>query len=35
MKSTFRTLFYVKKNQLTANGKVAILARITINTKVA
>ncbi len=35
MKSTFRTLFYVKKNQPKANGKVAIMARITINTKVA
>jgi len=35
MKSTFRTLFYVRKNQPKKNGKYAIMARITINTKVA
>ncbi|SHF81385.1 hypothetical protein SAMN05444362_110107 [Dysgonomonas macrotermitis] len=29
MKSTFRTLFYVRKNQPKKNGKYAIMARIT------
>lgn len=34
MKSTFRTLFYLKKNQPKSNGLVPIIARITVNTQV-
>jgi len=34
MKSTFRTLFYLRKNQPKSNGMYPIMARITINTKV-
>lgn len=31
MKSTFRTLFYVKKNQPKSNGLMPIVARVTVN----
>lgn len=34
MKSTFRTLFYLKKNQPKSNGLVPIIVRITVNTQV-
>jgi len=34
MKSTFRTLFYLRKNQPKSNGMHPIMVRITINTKV-
>lgn len=34
MKSTFRTLFYLKKNQPKSNGLVPVIARITVNTQV-
>lgn len=34
MKSTFRTLFYLKKNQPKSNGLVPIIARVTVNTQV-
>lgn len=33
MKSTFRTLFYLKKNQPKSNGLVPIVVRVTINTQ--
>lgn len=35
MKSTFRTLFYLRKNQPKSNGMYPIMVRITINSKVA
>ena len=31
MKSTFRTLFYLRKNSLNAKGMAPIMVRITIN----
>lgn len=31
MKSTFRTLFYLRKNRLNAKGMAPIMVRITIN----
>ena len=34
MKSTFRTLFYLKKNQPKSNGLVPIIVRVTVNTQV-
>ena len=34
MRSTFRTLFYLKKNQPKSNGLVPIVARVTVNTQV-
>jgi site-specific recombinase XerD len=34
MKSTFRTLFYLKKNQPKSNGLVPVIVRITVNTQV-
>lgn len=34
MKSTFRTLFYLRKNQPKSNGMYPIMVRITINSKV-
>ncbi|SBV99861.1 conserved hypothetical protein [uncultured Dysgonomonas sp.] len=35
MKSTFRKLFYLRKNQPKSNGMYPIMVRITINSKVA
>ncbi len=35
MKSTFSTLFYLKKNQPKSNGLIPVMARITINDQIA
>ena len=34
MKATFRTLFYLKKNQPKSNGLVPIIVKVTINSQV-
>ena len=31
MRSTFKILFYIKKNVLKSNGKAPVMARITLN----
>lgn len=35
MKATYRTLFYLKKNAIQANGKTIIMVRITINGEIS
>lgn len=35
MRSTFKVLFYLKKNNVTPNGKVPIMGRITVNGSIA
>jgi hypothetical protein len=35
MKSTYRVLFYLKKNAIQKNGKTIIMIRITINGEIA
>ena len=34
-KSTFRTLFYIRKNQVNKDGKAGIMIRLTVNGKTA
>ena len=35
IRSTFKTLFYIKKKALKNNGKAPIMARVTLNGEVA
>ena len=34
-KSTFRTLFYIRKNQVNKDGKAGIMIRLTVNGEIA
>lgn len=35
MRSTFKILFYIKKNAIKSNGKASEMARITLNGEIA
>jgi len=35
MRSTFKILFYIKKNAIKSNGQVPVMARITVNGEIA
>lgn len=35
MRSTFKILFYIKKNAIKSNGKAPVMARITLNGEIA
>jgi hypothetical protein len=35
MRSTFKILFYIKKNAVKSNGKAPVMARITLNGEIA
>jgi integrase len=35
MRSTFRILFYIKKNAVKSNGKAPVMARVTLNSEIA
>ncbi len=35
MKSTFKTLFYLKRNAIRKDGKMPIIARITVDGKIS
>ncbi|MDR0363996.1 MAG: hypothetical protein LBH92_03125 [Bacteroidales bacterium] len=35
MRSTFKILFYIKKNAIKSNGKAPVMARVTLNGEIA